>query len=215
MDTTKTIQQYLDEITSSAPTPGGGNVSAFCGALASSLGIMVCNLTIGKKKYLAVESEIIELKSILAEIQSNLLIDADLDNAAFDSVMEAFKLPKLTEDEQSARRDAIEDATLNAAKIPAEVIAECLNTLPLISKIAAVGNQNSLSDAAVACSLILAAARGAFMNVLINCASLNNHTDRDSLLAKTEADMRNIESSAKEVLNAIETKLRNMILHHA
>ena len=133
MNLTVSLKSYLDEISSSSPTPGGGNVSAFSGAMACSLGIMVCNLTIGKKKYAEVEEEI---KDVSFQLPGD-------DNAAFDKVMEAFKLPKETEQDKKVRSEKIENATLHAASIPSQVITVCSNVMPLINTVASKGNQNS------------------------------------------------------------------------
>lgn len=176
MDLQKTLTEYLNELSSNSPTPGGGNVAALCGALSCSLGIMVCNLTIGKKKYADVESEMISIKNKLDAYQKEFINLAARDNEAFDKVMEAFKLPKESEAEKEYRSSKIEEATLGAAEIPNEVIKNCREILPQIKIVVDKGNKNSLSDAGVAVSLIHTAARGAYLNVLINCASLNNQT---------------------------------------
>ncbi len=176
MDLQKTLTEYLNELSSNSPTPGGGNVAALCGALSSSLGKMVCNLTIGKKKYADVESEMISIKNKLDAYQKEFINLAARDNEAFDKVMEAFKLPKESEAEKEYRSSKIEEATLGAAEIPNEVIKNCREILPQIKIVVDKGNKNSLSDAGVAVSLIHTAARGAYLNVLINCASLNNQT---------------------------------------
>jgi formiminotetrahydrofolate cyclodeaminase len=208
MDTQKTIQQYLDELSSNSPTPGGGNVSAFSGALAASLGIMVCNLTIGKKKYADVETEVAQLKESLLSLQSEFLVDAHRDNEAFNRVMAAFKLPKETPEEQKIRKSAIDLATFEAAKVPFLVMEKCSTTMPLLCKLAKIGNQNSLSDAATGCHLLRAAANGAFMNVLINCASLSESPEAAQLLADAERCLSLIEDNARIVIQSMTTKLR-------
>lgn len=176
MDLSKSLQQYFDDLSSNAPTPGGGNVAALCGALSSSLGAMVCGLTIGKKKYAEVETEMVDIKLKLETFQKEFFELGQKDNLAFDKVMEAFKLPKETEAEKEARRKAIEDATLGAAAIPEEVMKQAKKVLPFLKLIIEKGNKNSLSDAGVAAALISTASKGAYMNVLINCSSLSNQT---------------------------------------
>lgn len=203
MDTSKTISAYLNELSSSSPTPGGGNVAAFCGVLSSSLGQMVCNLTIGKKKYTDVEDELILLKDKLAEYSKRFAELAALDNAAFDQVMAAFKLPKETPEEQQIRSAKIEEATLGAAEVPAGVVRLCSEAIMAVREIAAKGNRNSLSDAGVAGLLLSASARGAYLNVLINCASLSNRPKADQLLNETE----HLLSSVNEITNQIENEI--------
>ncbi len=212
MNTSSTIQHYLNDVTSNSPTPGGGNVSAFCGALAASLGIMVCNLTVGKKKYADVEKEVITLRDSLQELQTDLLKDAQLDNEAFDNVMAAFKLPKGTPEEQEKRKLQIEAATLEAAQVPFTVIEKCSTVLPLLCKIGKIGNQNSLSDAAVGCYLVTAAANGAYMNVLINCNSLPDSKDAALLLAAAEKNIALIQENTKVIVQSIMKKLKPLEL---
>lgn len=176
MNPSKTILEYLTELSSNSPTPGGGNVAAFCGALAVSLGTMVCNLTIGKKKYADFESEIINVKEKLESFQKKFLELADKDNEAFEKVMAAMKLPKENDSDIEMRTKKIEEATMGAAEIPSEVLRTCNSILPLLKIVIERGNKNSISDAGVAVALIRASAQAAYLNVLINCKSLNNQT---------------------------------------
>jgi formiminotetrahydrofolate cyclodeaminase len=208
MDTNKSLKNYLDEISSNSPTPGGGNVSAFAGSLACSLGIMVCNLTIGKKKYLEVEEEIKDIKFQLENFKEKFLQLAEEDNAAFDKVMEAFKLPKETDSQKEERKKKIEDATFHAASIPSQVIKICSNVMPLIQSTAQKGNQNSLSDAGVAATLLSTAAQGAYLNVLINCSSLPQNNQAVSLLKRSEELLHEIQEESDDILAIISTKLK-------
>lgn len=187
MELTKTLQEYFNELSSNSPTPGGGNVAALCGALSASLGTMVCNLTIGKKKYADVEVEITSLKEKLEDYQKKFFNLGMKDNAAFDKVMDAFKLPKETEQERIIRSDAIEKATIGAAEIPSDVMQTAKELLPIIKTIIEKGNKNSLSDAGVASILISTSTKAAYLNVMINCASLNNKTIANEI--KKRADI--------------------------
>lgn len=195
MNLSNTLEQYLNDLSSNSPTPGGGNVAALCGALSSSLGAMVCGLTIGKKKYLEVEAEMIQLKDKLTGFRNKFVELGNNDNKAFDQVMLAFKLPKETESEKEERSKKIEEATLGAAEVPAEVMRACRELIPLIKTIIEKGNRNSLSDAGVAAILIETAAKGAFLNVLINCASLNNQTIANEIKKRAEIQIEEISSS--------------------
>ncbi|AFN73300.1 glutamate formimidoyltransferase [Melioribacter roseus P3M-2] len=207
MDIKKTVEQYLNEISSSSPTPGGGNVSAFCGALASSLGIMVCNLTIGKKKYDDVQEEIEEAKEKLLTYQKNFLILAEKDNEAFNRVMNAFKLPKENEEQAETRKKAIQDATLEAAAIPMEVLKNCSAVFIHIKTAAEKGNKNSISDAGVAATLIGAAANGAYLNILINVSSLENKTIAREILKSADALIDDIDHNVKLITKIIKDSL--------
>ncbi|MDH7603279.1 MAG: cyclodeaminase/cyclohydrolase family protein [Melioribacter sp.] len=209
MNASKTILEYLAELSSSSPTPGGGNVAAFCGALASSLGIMVCNLTIGKKKYADVESEIISLKEKLEDYQKKFLELAQKDNEAFNKVMEAMKLPKENEEQIEIRSKKIEEATLHAAEIPSEVIKYCSSILPLLKIIIDKGNKNSISDAGVAVSLIKSSAQSAYLNVLINCKSLNNQTIASEFYKSVQVIFDEVQKTTDLYLNIITSLLKS------
>jgi formiminotetrahydrofolate cyclodeaminase len=209
MDLNKSLKNYLDELSSASPTPGGGNVAAMCGVLASSLSIMVCNLTIGKKKYQEVEAEVIQLKEKFESYKSEFEELARKDNEAFDKVMEAFKLPKETDEQKVMRRDAIENATLEAAIVPSNVIKTCRDILPLIEKLADIGNQNSLSDAGVAVSLVSTAAQGAYLNVVINCVSMSNQLVANEFLKKSEILQEEVKTNSETIVSAIVSKIRN------
>lgn len=207
MNLDDSIRNYLDDISSSSPTPGGGNVSAFSGAVASSLGIMVCNLTIGKKKYADVEEEIKDIKFELSLAQEEFLNLAEKDNRAFDKVMQAFKLPKDTDEQKKSRKESIEAATLEAAEAPAEVLKYCGKIIPLFQTLAEKGNQNSVSDAGVGAALISTAAEGAYLNVLINCSSLSNQTVAREILKKNEIIWSEVNKSGSTISEEIKAKL--------
>jgi len=176
MNLTKTFQEYLDDLSSNSPTPGGGNAAAIAGALAASLGEMVCNLTIGKKKYADVETEMTGLKGKFLEHRRIFLELSVKDNEAFNKVMTSMKLPKDTEEQKETRLQKIEKSTYGAIEVPADVMKSCADILPLLKIVIEKGNKNSLSDAGVAASLIASSARSAYLNVLINCGSLKNQT---------------------------------------
>lgn len=208
MNISGTIKNYLDELSSSSPTPGGGNVSAYCGALAASLGIMVCSLTIGKKKYLEVEAEMMKARNKLEAFKEHFLELAVKDNEAFNKVMESYKLPKETDIEKTKRTKKIEEATLEAAKVPVEVINFCRDMLPLINMIAVKGNRNSVSDAGVAALLASVAANGAYLNVVINCSSLKNNVEANELQKNITVIADNIKSESDKIVNTIIQELK-------
>lgn len=208
MDTKKSLQKYLEELSSSSPTPGGGNVAALCGALSASLGTMVCNLTIGKKKYADVETEMILLREKLKAFSEKFISLAKSDNEAFERVMDAFKLPKESEDQKMLRNEAIEKSTLEAAAIPAEVIKNCRELIDLLGSVASKGNQNSISDAGVAIALASAASEGAFLNVLINYSALNDKQKAAQLLTQSDILNNEVKEEASSMILEIKLKIR-------
>ena len=149
MATRKTMHAFLDEVASSSPAPGGGSVAALAGALGAALTSMVCNLTVGKKKYADVEDE---MKKVLEQsehlrVQFTELIERD--TTAFNKVMEAITLPKDTDPQKALRSAAIREATKEATLVPLEVMKHCIDALALAQAVASKGNANSVSDAGV------------------------------------------------------------------
>lgn len=202
-----TINDYLKELSSTAPTPGGGNVAALSAVLASALGVMVCNLTIGKKKYAAVEEEFKILQVRLEHIQEEFTMLAYRDNAAFDEVMECYKLPKDTDEQKSLRTLKIDDATFYAAEVPYEVMEKCNELLPLLVTCIERGYVNSLSDAGVAVSLVNTAMQGAYFNVLINCSSLNDRSKGNELLIKATSLYNKLKKESQKINDEIIQRL--------
>ncbi len=183
MLTEKTFSKFLDDLASNSPAPGGGSVASLAGALGSALTTMVCNLTIGKKKYAAVEGD---LKAILPgseelRKQFTRLIEQDTD--AFNKVMEAYGLPKDSDDQKALRNAAIQEATKEATLVPLEVMKHTIDAMALAAIVAEKGNVNSISDAGVSALMLHAACEGAALNVLIN---LNGIHDTDFVGWKRE-----------------------------
>ena len=166
------LDPFLDALASEAPAPGGGAVAGVCGALAAALAQMVANLTVGKKKYAGVEEEFRDALPRMRGLMRTLLDLARRDAAAFEAYMEAFRLPKGTDREKAARREAMRGAAAGAAEAPLEILEACRDLLPLVTLTADRGNRNLVSDAGIAALLITAAARSAAMNVKINLGSL-------------------------------------------
>lgn len=208
MNLTQTLQEYFNDLSSNSPTPGGGNVAAMCGALSSSLGVMVCNLTIGKKKYIDVEQEILSVKEKLEQYKKKFFELGVKDNQAFDKVMEAFKLPKETERDKEQRTKKIEEATIGAAEVPTDVMRTCAEILPLLKIVIQKGNKNSLSDAGVAASLTGTSARAAYLNVLINCASLSNQTIAGELKKTADIQMEEIARLSELLVQQVEKEVQ-------
>ena len=206
---TKPLNEFLDDLASSSPAPGGGSVAALAGALGAALTVMVCHLTIGKKKYAGVEEQ---MKTILPQADAlrerfTKMIDRDTD--AFNKVMEAFSLPRETEDQIALRKAAINEATKEAALVPLEVMKHCIDAMALAQEVAADGNKNSVSDAGVSALMLHAACEGAALNVRINLSGLSDSefvgwkSDEVSSLLKTSKMMM------EEALEIVEEKLKN------
>jgi len=170
----KTVESLLTEISSPTPTPGGGSVAALAGALGIALTSMVCNLTIGKKKYNGVEEDMRGILRQSEELRIRFSSLVDKDASAFKKVIEAIGLPKDTDDQQALREAAIREATKEATLVPLEVMRHCIDGLALTQEVAQSGNVNSVSDAGVAAIMLHAAAEAASLNVKINLSSLSD-----------------------------------------
>ena len=204
-----TLNEYFEQLASNSPTPGGGNVSALCGGLSSALGEMVCNLTIGKKKYLEFENDLIEYKEKLIDIKHQFLNLADADNEAFNKVMAAFKLPKETDEHKMARNKAIDEATIGAIEVPFKVINLALTAVDFLENISIKGNKNSISDVGVAILLIQTASKGAYLNVIINCSSLKGNVYTDKIANDAAIIIEEIENKTDIIFENIKNGLIN------
>lgn len=169
-----TIKEFLEKTYGKDPVPGGGSVSALCGALSASLGEMVTALTIGRKKYLSVEREMLEYAPQMELARRKFLDFIDEDAEAYQLVFNAFKLPKETEEEQKLRNEEIQKSTLHAALVPLKVAETAVNIMGTIFEIGSKGNRNAVTDACVAMMCARTAALGAILNVRINLAGLDD-----------------------------------------
>ncbi len=187
------LSGFVASVAAPTAAPGGGSVAAHAGALAAALVQMVAGLTVGRKKYAAVEAEMKTVALRAAALSNQLAALSDRDAAAYAAVIAASKLPN--EGEDAVRRDeAIATALLGAAQVPLETARACAEVAELAAYVAAKGNANALSDAGVAALLAEAGCRGATYNVRINVASLKNRAsgaglieEAKQLLAKTHA----------------------------
>jgi glutamate formiminotransferase/formiminotetrahydrofolate cyclodeaminase len=165
---------FIASVAAPTPAPGGGSVAAHAGALAAALAQMVAGLTIGKKKYAAAESEMKEIALQAAALVNELSALVARDAAAYTTVMSAYKLPGDSPDDAAKKKEAVTAALLGAAEVPLETARACVRVMELNAAVAARGNQNAVSDAAVAALLAEAACRGAIYNVRINVGALED-----------------------------------------
>ncbi|MCH5242594.1 MAG: cyclodeaminase/cyclohydrolase family protein [Muribaculaceae bacterium] len=169
-----TIKEFLEKTYGKDPVPGGGSISALCGALAASLSEMVTALTIGRKKYIDVEQEMLAYAPQMELARRKFLDFIDEDAEAYQMVFDAFKLPKESEEEQKIRHDMIQKTTLHAAMIPLRVAETAVGIMDAIFQIGSKGNRNAVTDACVAMMCARTAAWGAILNVRINLAGLDD-----------------------------------------
>ena len=207
MLTENTVTKFLNELASNSPAPGGGSVAALSAALGSALTSMVCNLTIGKKKYADAESE---LKHVLLQseaLRTTFTSLVEKDTLAFNKVMEAFGLPKETDEQKALRSAAIEASTKEAALVPLEAMKHVIDALALAKVVAEKGNANSVSDAGVSALMLHAAAEGAALNVQINLGGIK---DTDFVGWKSEEVVSLLKTSLtkkEEILATVRHKI--------
>ncbi len=200
-------ETFYDEVASSAPAPGGGSVAASAGALAAALTAMVSRLTVGKKQYAGVKAEISEVRDKADELQAELTRLIDTDKEAFNKVMEAFKLPKSTDEEMTARDEAVEAANKEAASVPLTVMKKSLEALRLAQVVAEKGNENSITDAGVAGLVGMAGIEGAGYNVRINLGSLTDTDFIATMKKEVAAVMKEGEAVAAKIRQRVESML--------
>ena len=204
----QTVSEFLDTTASSAPAPGGGSVSALAGALGAALTSMVCRLTIGKKKYTAVEHAMQETLALAEDVRVQCRSLIDEDTAALNTVMVAFGLPKDTEEQKSVRTRAIHTATRQATMVPLELLRTLERSVPLVEAVAEKGNANSRSDAGVAALLIGTAARGAALNIYVNLSGLPEDAFRGETQMETEERERKITEQTDRIAATVRSALR-------
>jgi formiminotetrahydrofolate cyclodeaminase len=174
MSETRSLDQFLDALGSSAPTPGGGAASALVGALAAALAEMVAQLTVGRSRYAAVEERAQTVLRETQRLRNELLTLVDEDAQAYSGVAAAYALPKETDDERRARDEAIQVSLVAAMQPPLQIMERGCDVLRLADEIAEIGNSTVASDAGCAALLGEAATRAAGLNVMANVVLLRD-----------------------------------------
>ena len=179
-----TCTGFCEETASESPAPGGGSVSAYMGALAASLGTMVANLTGGKAAY---DDEWEKFSNVAVhgqQLKNELLHLVDEDTNAFNKIMNAFGLPKKTDEEKAARSAAIQDATKFATEVPFHTMQKAFETFEVCRAMVEWGNPASVTDGGVGALAARSAVMGAHLNVKINASSLKDEAFKNDILAK-------------------------------
>ena len=180
----KTIEGFLEVLSSKEPVPGGGGASALAGALGNALGQMVANLTIGKKKYADVEAEIKELLGRMQKLQAAFVTLADRDAQVFAPLAQCYSLPSLTEEEKAYKEKVMEERLLDASFVPLEIMEHAVAMLGILEILGDKGSRLAVSDVCVGVQFIRASLLGAVMNVYINTKSMKNREKAEELNAR-------------------------------
>ena len=197
-------RSFSDEVSRETPAPGGGSVSSYVGALGTSLGGMVANLSCNTRGWENKVDIFSEKAYEINQLREKLLSLVDEDANSFNSIMEAYKLPKDSEKNKQIRSKAIKDATLYAAQIPLNIMVESYNSYEIIEFLAKDGNQNSLSDSGVACLCVHTAIHGAYLNVRIN---LKDATGGEDIMKKADKILKDSHSKKEKIMKLVEDKL--------
>lgn len=204
----KKVSNFLNELASNSPTPGGGSVAALVGALGAALISMVGNLTIGKKKYEGVEEDFKEIISSSEKLRYELSRLIEEDVKVFNDFMATYKMPKETEDEKKVRAEKVQESLIEAAKVPLRVAYKCLDIMILSQETAEKGNINVISDAGVAALMAEAALESAILNVKINLKMIKDDKVRTELSSSIKEILLKEKGQKEKVLEIVEQKIR-------
>ncbi|MBC7081599.1 MAG: cyclodeaminase/cyclohydrolase family protein [Thermoplasmatales archaeon] len=189
----KGMEEFLEELASASPAPGGGSASALGGAIACGLAEMVCNLTIGKKKYESVEEEMKARLYELKNMRKEFLLLVEEDANAFNEVIKAIREKK-----------GIEEAYKKACEVPAKTAEKCFILMREIREIAEKGNKNSISDAGVAMLFANASFNSAILNVKINLSCIEDQIYKSEMRRKIDEMGREAEKLREATMEIVE-----------
>ncbi len=201
------LQAFANETASESPAPGGGSISAYLGALGASLGAMVANLSSHKKGWDEQWKFFSDWAAQGQARKDELLRLVDEDTLSFNKIMEAFALPKSSDDEKAKRTEAIQAATLYATQVPLRTMKVCYETFPLIREMVDKGNPNSVTDGAVGALCLRSAIYGAYLNVKINASGLKEKAIAEPLLNEAESILKKALQEETHILELTQAKM--------
>lgn len=195
--------EFLEQLSSGAPVPGGGGASAAVGAFGAALGLMVANLTVGRKKYAAVEEEILAVRARLEGLRDALAALVDRDAQAFEPLSRAYGLPRNTEEEKKQRDEVMEEALEKASTAPLEIMETVLQSMDLLGILGEKGSALARSDAGVGILFAQAALEGASLNVFINTKMMKDRDRAKELGEQARAMIRAGREKKERVYNLV------------
>lgn len=201
-----TLENFLDQLASATPAPGGGTAAALSGAIGASLVAMVTALTVGKKGYEGVQAELAGIREQANTIRANLSALMDADSKSYERVVEVLKLARDTEEQRATREKALQDALKLASRIPFQIASECERLLGLARGVAEHGIKSASSDVGVGALLADAGMRGAILNIEINLKAIHDETFvREMREAVSQLATRR--ASVIEIINTVERRM--------
>ena len=206
--TENSCKDFIDVLASSAPIPGGGGASALVGAIGVALGNMVGSLTVGKKRYVDVEEDIIRCKKEADEITKRLLELVAKDAEVFEPLSKAYSLPKSTPEELAKKEEVMAVVLKDACEVPLEIMKTCARGLDLMKEFAEKGSRIALSDAGVGATLLKSALQGASLNIYINTKSMKDRVLAQRLNDETDSLRKTYEKKADEIFENVCNEIR-------
>lgn len=203
------VKDLAEETASESPAPGGGSIAAYIGALGASLGTMVANLSSHKRGWDQRWEEFSNWAEKGQKYKNTLLTLVDQDTKAFNKIMDAFKLPKTTDNEKEIRKQAIENATKYAIEIPFEVMKTAYNSMEVMHEMAKIGLKASISDAGVGTLAARTAVIGAFLNVKINAAGLKDKKYVEKITTEAQKIVQKANEKEKQILEIVNKAIEN------
>ena len=203
-----TCEEFVEVLASREPVPGGGGASALVGALGIALGNMVGSLTLGKKKYQAVEEEMLQLKEKCKRLQQDFLYLMERDAEVFEPLAKAYKMPKETREQQEEKARVMEDVLMDACMVPLEIMEKCCEAIELIAEFAAKGSSLAVSDAGAAAAFCRAALMGASLNVFINTKAMIDREQAAFLNRRADEMLEEYIKTADEIFESVQARLR-------
>lgn len=205
----KKTTEFLEVLSSSSPVPGGGGASAAVGAFASALGMMVANLTVGKKKYADVEEEIKEIRDQLKEQLDSLIKLTDKDAEAFEPLSKAYGLPKETEEQKAEKERIMEEALYEASVVPVEIMETIFKVMSLLEPLGEKGSRIAVSDVGVGILFAQAALEGASLNVFINTKLMKDRERAEELNKYTEKLIQKGRERQQRIYQSVLEKIKS------
>ncbi len=199
-----TVSEYLADLASDSPAPGGGSAAAFCGAQGAGLAAMVAGFTVGRKKFAAFEENALAVRDAELALTEKLKAQIDKDTEAFNLVAAAFKMPKTTDEEKAERSKAIQAGTLVSTEVPFETMVLALEALKTAEKLLCGFNDGVASDLGVAAGNLLTCVKGAWLNVCINIGSLKDRERAESFRVRGAEILREAEKTAARIADHTE-----------
>lgn len=204
----KKTTEFLEELSSSAPVPGGGGASAAAGAYAAALGLMVGNLTTGKKKYADVEEEICESMKKLEQLRDKLTRLVDEDAKAFEPLSKAYGIPKETEEQKKLKEQVMETALREACRVPLEIMEVSIEVMELLQVLEEKGSRLAVSDAGVGILFAKTSLEGASLNVFINTRLMKDRQYAEELNQRADAWIARGRTLEQQVYHGVLEKIR-------